>query len=99
MIAYTFMHLWQYLSQHCPFKTIHFASNSNVKTDKISTNVPTSNRNETVTSEFVPESALTKEIISIWSWRADSGPNQNNLFSTIQIRECTKTFWFRFQTI
>ncbi len=38
-------------------------------------------------SEFVPESAPLKEIISIWSRRADSGPNRNNLFSTRQIRE------------
>jgi hypothetical protein len=63
------------------------------------TNVPTSNRNETITSEFVPEYAASKEIISILSMRADSGPNRNNLFSTRQIRErySTKIFWFRFQ--
>jgi hypothetical protein len=33
--------------------------------NKRSKNVPTSNRNETKTSEFVPESAPWKEIISI----------------------------------
>jgi hypothetical protein len=54
---------------------------------KRSTNVPTANRNETKTSEFVPESAPSKEHISIWSRRADSGPNRNNLFSTRQIQE------------
>jgi hypothetical protein len=59
---------------------------------KRSTNVPTSNRNEPKTSEFVPESSPSKEIISIWSGRADSGLNQNNLLSTRQIRE-------RYQTV
>ncbi len=38
-------------------------------------------------SEFVPESAPSKDIISIWSRRAGSGPNRNNLFSKRQIRE------------
>ncbi len=52
---------------------------------KHSTNVPTSNRNET--KKFAPKSAPSKEHISIWSRRADSRPNQNNLFSTRQIRE------------
>jgi hypothetical protein len=52
-----------------------------------STIVPTSNRNQTKTSEFLPESAPLKEIISIWSRRADSEPNRNNLFSTRQIRD------------
>jgi hypothetical protein len=54
---------------------------------KRSTNVPTSNRNETKTSEFAPESAPSIEHISIWSRRADSGPNQNNLFTTRQIQK------------
>ncbi len=52
-----------------------------------STNILAPNRNETKTSEVVPESAPSKEIISIWSRRADSGLNRNNLFSTRQIRE------------
>jgi hypothetical protein len=38
---------------------------------KRSTNIPTANRNENKMSEFVSESALSKEIISIWSRRAD----------------------------
>ncbi len=71
---------------------------SNVKTvkeqtfHKHSTNVPTSNRNETNTSELVPESAPS---LSIWSRRADSGPNGNNPFSRRQIRE-RYLFWYRF---
>jgi hypothetical protein len=61
---------------------------------KRSTNVPISNRNETQTVEFVPSFVLSKEIIFMWSRRADSGPkNRNNLFSIRQIRE---RFWFRF---
>ncbi len=44
-------------------------------------------RNLTGTSEFVTQSASLKEIISIWSRGADSGPNLKNLFSTRQIRE------------
>ncbi len=60
---------------------------------KHSKSIPTSNRNETKTSEFVPESAPSKEHISIWSWRADSGPTrQQHKFGND-----TKTFWFRFQ--
>ena len=43
--------------------------------------------NETKTSEFVLKSGPSKEHISIYSRRADSGPNKNNLFSTRQIRE------------
>jgi hypothetical protein len=43
-------------------------------------------------SEFVPESATSKEIISIWSRRAYSGPNRNNLLSTRQI-------WERYQNV
>jgi hypothetical protein len=31
-------------------------------------------------SEFIPESAPLKKIISIWSKRAGSGSNRNNLF-------------------
>ncbi len=53
---------------------------------KRSTNVPTSNRNETKKSEFVPKCAPSKEHMSFWSRRADSGPNRNNLFSRRQIR-------------
>jgi hypothetical protein len=36
---------------------------------------------------FITESAPSKEIMSIWSRRTDSGPNRNTLFSTRQIRE------------
>jgi hypothetical protein len=36
---------------------------------------------------FFPEFVLFQEIISIWSRRADSGPNRNNLFSIRQIRQ------------
>ncbi len=59
------------------------------------TNIPISNRNETKTFEFVPEFVLSKEIISIWSRRADSGPNRGNLFSIKKFGNDTKTFWFR----
>jgi hypothetical protein len=55
--------------------------------NKRSTNVPTSNRNETIPSEFVPESAPSKQIISIRSRRTDFGPNRNNLLSKRQIQE------------
>jgi hypothetical protein len=51
----------------------------------------------TKTFEFVPEFVLSKKIISVWSRRADSGPNRNNLFLIRQIRENTKRFWFCFQ--
>ncbi len=54
---------------------------------KRSTSVPISNRNETKTFEFVPEFVLSKEIISVWSRRADSGPNRNNLFPIRKIWE------------
>ncbi len=63
---------------------------SNVKTVKEQTfhkrtrNVPRSKRNETKTFEFVPEFVSSKEIISIWSRRVGSGPNQNNLVSLRQ---------------
>jgi hypothetical protein len=39
------------------------------------------------TTEFVPKVVLSKEILSIWYRRADSGPNRNNLFSIREIRE------------
>ncbi len=67
-------------------------SAGNVKTvkkqtfQKLSTKVPISNRNETITFEFVHEFVLSKELISIWSRGADSGPKRNNLFSMRQIR-------------
>jgi hypothetical protein len=51
----------------------------------------------TKTFEFVPEFVLSKEIISVWSGRADFGPNRNNLFLIRKILENTKTFWFCFQ--
>ncbi len=86
---------------------------SNVKTvkKKRSTNVPQTFRhlteNETKIFEFVFKSGPSKEHISIYSRRADSGPNQNNLFSTRQIRErfqnvlvsISKRFGFVFKTI
>jgi hypothetical protein len=78
---------WKYLTYQCSI-----AHTSNVKTVKEQTfykrftNVPTTNRYETKTSEVIPESAPNK-IISIWSRRADSGLNRSNLFSTRQIRE------------
>ncbi len=50
-----------------------------------------------ITIEFVPEFFISKEILSIWPRRADSGPNRNNLFSVIQIRERYQKCWFRFQ--
>ncbi len=62
-----------------------FLTDSNVKTVKEQTFQKcsaTSIRNE-IRFEFV----LLKEIISIWSRRADSRPNWNNLFSIRQIRE------------
>ncbi len=64
---------------------------------KHSKNVPISIRNETKKFEFVPEFVLSKEIISIWSRRADSGPNRNNLFSIRQIRERYQNVLFSFQ--
>jgi hypothetical protein len=66
---------------------------------KRSTNVPRSNRNETKTFEFVSEfvSKEIKEIISIWSTRADSGPNRKNLFSRRQIQERYKNVLISFQ--
>jgi hypothetical protein len=76
---------------------------SNVKTvkeqtfHKRSTNVPIHNRNEAKTLDFVPELVLSKEIISIWSRRADSGPNQNNLFSIRQIQERFQNVLVSFQ--
>ncbi len=45
---------------------------------KRSTNVPTSKRNETKRLEFAPESAPSKEHISIWSRRAESVQNKTN---------------------
>ncbi len=53
---------------------------------KRSKNVPISNRKKK-TIQFVPQFVLSKEISSIWSRRADSGPNRNNLFSIREIRE------------
>jgi hypothetical protein len=64
---------------------------------KRSTNVPISNRNETKTFEFVPEFVLSKEIISIWSRRADYGPNRNYLFSIRQILERYQNVLVSFQ--
>ncbi len=40
-----------------------------------------------ITIEFVPGFVLSKEILSVWPRRADSGPNRNNLFSIREIRE------------
>ncbi len=64
---------------------------------KRSTNVPTSSKNETKTSEFVPETAPSKEHISIQSRTADSGPNRNNLPQQDEFGNDTKTFWYRLQ--
>ncbi len=47
--------------------------------------------------EFFPEFVLSKEILSIWPRRADSGQNRNNLFTIREIWERYQTFWFRFQ--
>ncbi len=64
---------------------------------KRSTNVPIYKRKETKSFEFGPEFFLSKEIISIWSRRADFGPNRNNLFSIRQIRERYQNVLFSFQ--
>jgi hypothetical protein len=64
---------------------------------KRSTNVPISNRNETKTFGFTPEFVLSKEIISIWSRRADSEQNRNGLFSIRQIREQYQNILVSFQ--
>ncbi len=53
--------------------------------NKLSTYIPISNQNETNSLEFVSEFVLLKEMISVWSRRAESGPNRNNLFSIRQI--------------
>jgi hypothetical protein len=76
--------VYLFVTQDCKY--------SNVKTvkeqtfHKHSTNVPTSNRNETKTSDLVPESAPSKEHI-LFGPGEHSGPNGNNLFSRRQIRE------------
>ncbi len=76
----------------------HFKTVKEQTFHKRSTNVPTSNRNKTKTSEFVPESALSKEIISIWSRRADSMDQIETICSQQnKFGNDTKTYWFRFQ--
>ncbi len=81
------------------FSKIILLIDSNVKTVKEQTfhkhskSIPTSNGNETKTSEFVTESAPSKEHIFIWSWRADSGPTRQQ----DKVGTDTKVFWFRFQ--
>jgi hypothetical protein len=82
------------VSNHLYIQILTSPPTSNVKTvkDNRATNVSTSNMNETKTSEFVNESTPSKDIMSICSRRADSGPNRNNLFWND-----TKTFRFRFQ--
>jgi hypothetical protein len=58
---------------------------------KSSTNVPQTFRYligmKQKTIEFFPEYVLSKDILSIWPRRADSGPNRNNLYSIREIRE------------
>jgi hypothetical protein len=79
------------------YQTRIFTSNVKTVKDKRSTNVPTSNRNEAKIPEvFIPKSTPSKEIMSIWSRRTDSGPNQNNLFSTRQIWERYQNFLVSF---
>jgi hypothetical protein len=47
---------------------------------------------------FIPKSAPSKEIMSIWYRRTDSGPNRNNLHSQQdKFGNDIKSFWFRFQ--
>jgi hypothetical protein len=76
---------------------------NNVKTvkehtfHKRSTNVPTANRNETKTSEFIFESSPSKEHISI-----GSGEQILDQIETIDSQQDkygndTKTFWLRFR--
>lgn len=63
----------------------------NSKGTNVSTNVPQTFqyliRMRQKTLEFVPEFLLSKDIISIRSRRAGSGPTRNNLFSIRKNRE------------
>jgi len=98
------------LAVFCSLSVLSFKNNpkqrSDVKTVKEQTFRKTfhkrsdiqkeSNQNVWVRSRICP----LKEFISIWSRRADSEPNRNNLFSTIQITETIpKRFGFVSKTI
>ncbi len=77
-------------TEGCTHICTRFARYSNVKTvkeqtfHKRSANVPTSNRNESKTSEFVPQSAPSKEIIGrfdpnrFWTKSKQSVLNKTN---------------------
>jgi hypothetical protein len=60
-------------------------------------NVPTSNRNETKMSEFVPQSFPAKEIISICPGEQILDQIETICSQQDKFRNDTKTFWFRFQ--